>query len=52
MTAEVAVMNTQGVAIAADSAITIDIDKDNSKTYYTSQKIFNISGKYRGISKI
>jgi len=43
MTAEVAVMNAQGVAIAADSAVTITLDDNNSKTYYTSQKIFSLS---------
>jgi len=42
MTAEVAVMNTQGVAIAADSAVTISTGQDY-KTYYTQQKIFNLS---------
>ena len=46
MTAEVTVMNTQGIAIAADSAITIPIDNENSKTYYTSQKIFSLSSKH------
>jgi hypothetical protein len=45
MTAEVAVMNTQGVAIAADSAVTISVG-DNNKTYYTQQKIFNLSCKH------
>jgi hypothetical protein len=45
MTAEVAVMNRQGIAIAADSAVTIDVG-DNSKTYYTQQKIFNLSHKH------
>jgi len=45
MTAEVAVMNRQGVAIAADSAVTIDTGED-SKTYFTQQKIFNLSQKH------
>jgi len=42
MTAEVAVMNSLGVAIAADSAVTIG-SKGNYKTYYTQQKLFNLS---------
>jgi len=42
MTAEVAVINTLGVAIAADSAVTIG----NNKTYYTQQKIYNLSKKH------
>lgn len=41
MTAEVAVMNSQGVAIAADSAVTI-----GDKTYFTQQKIFSLSQKH------
>ena len=45
MTAEVAILNTQGVAIAADSAVTINVD-GVSKTYYTAQKIFNLSQKH------
>ena len=45
MTAEVAVINTLGVAIAADSAVTIEVG-DTSKTYYTQQKIFNLSPKH------
>jgi len=42
MTAEVSVINRQGVAIAADSAVTIG----NNKTYYTQQKIFNLSKRH------
>jgi len=42
MTAEVSVINRQGVAIAADSAVTIG----NNKTYFTQQKIFNLSKKH------
>ena len=45
MTAEVAVMNRQGVAIAADSAVTIGSD-GSYKTYYTQQKLFNLSRKH------
>jgi hypothetical protein len=48
MTAEVAILNTQGVAIAADSAVTISIGSGESKEnkiFYTAEKIFNISEK-------
>jgi len=45
MTAEVSVMNRLGVAIAADSAVTIGGD-NNSKTYYTAQKIFHLSKRH------
>jgi len=48
MSAEVAIMNKQGVAIAADSAVSIFIGKGNlnNKTYYTQQKIFDLSPKH------
>lgn len=48
MTAEVAILNTQGAAIAADSAVTISIgssDSKENKIFYTAEKIFNISEK-------
>jgi len=48
MTAEVAILNTQGAAIAADSAVTISIgsgDSRENKIFYTAEKIFNISEK-------
>jgi hypothetical protein len=45
MTAEVAVLNRQAIAIAADSAVTIGTG-DEAKTYYTQQKIFNLSNKH------
>ncbi|GHU88834.1 hypothetical protein FACS189476_06640 [Spirochaetia bacterium] len=45
MTAEVAVLNSLGVAIAADSAVTIDVG-DARKTYYTQQKIFSLTKKH------
>ena len=43
MTAEVAILNTQGAAIAADSAVTIGLGSGENKIYYTAEKIFNIS---------
>ena len=43
MTAEVAILNNQGVAIAADSAVTIGLNWGEKKIYYTAEKIFTIS---------
>lgn len=42
MTAEIAVMNRFGVALAADSAVTIG-DGQNTKIYQTANKLFEIS---------
>ena len=39
MTAEVAIMNTQGIALAADSAVTLG----TGKTYNTADKLFALS---------
>jgi hypothetical protein len=39
MTAEVAIMNTQGIALAADSAVTLGV----GKTYNTADKLFALS---------
>ena len=44
MTAIVGVLNKRGVAIAADSAVTVTVG-DNTKIYNTSQKIFPLSEK-------
>lgn len=41
MTAEVAVLNTSAVAMAADSAATIDVDR--SKVFRTANKLFMLS---------
>ena len=44
MTCEVAVMNKRGIALAADSAVTIeDGDGDRKKIYYTAEKLFSLS---------
>ena len=44
MTAIVGILNKRGVAIAADSAVTVG-NGDNVKIYNTSQKIFKLSEK-------
>ena len=44
MTAEVAIMNTQGIALAADSAVTLGV----GKTYNTADKLFALS-KYHPV---
>jgi hypothetical protein len=44
MTAEVAIMNTQGIALAADSAVTLRV----GKTYNTADKLFSLS-KYQPV---
>ena len=40
MTCEVAVMNRRGIALAADSAVTLG---DSKKIYHTAEKLFLIS---------
>jgi hypothetical protein len=47
MTAEVAVLNKLGVALAADSTVTIT-SQDGSKTYNTTNKLFTLS-KYQPV---
>lgn len=44
MTALVGILNRRAVAIAADSAVTVS-NKENTKIYNTSQKIFKLSEK-------
>jgi hypothetical protein len=42
MTCEVAVMNKQGIALAADSAVTMTDEAGKSKKiYYTAEKLFS-----------
>ena len=44
MTAEVAVLNREAVAIAADSAVTLTSpERDGQKIYNTANKIFILS---------
>ena len=46
MTCEVAVMNKRGIALAADSAVTLsDGDGGGKKIYYTAEKLFSLSPK-------
>ncbi len=46
MTCEVAVMNKRGIALAADSAVTLmDGDSNRNKVYYTAEKLFSLSPK-------
>ena len=42
MTAEIAILNRQAVALAADSAVTVEI-ADDRKTYNTVNKLFTLS---------
>jgi hypothetical protein len=51
MTAEIAVMNKQGIALAADSAVTISPGSDprGSKIYVSANKIFALS-KFRPVA--
>jgi hypothetical protein len=42
MTCEVAVMNKRGVALAADSAVTVG---NGFKVYHTAEKLFQLRGK-------
>lgn len=52
MTAEIAIMNRSAIALAADSAITVESpfggEKDRSKIYYSSNKLFTLS-KYHPV---
>jgi hypothetical protein len=43
MTAEVAILNRAGVALAADSAVTVSSDSGDPKVFNTSNKIFRLS---------
>ncbi|EQD51878.1 hypothetical protein B2A_06767, partial [mine drainage metagenome] len=44
MTCEVAVMNKRGIALAADSAVTLSDNKGNAKKiYHTAEKLFSLS---------
>lgn len=47
MTAEIAILNTVGVALAADSAVTLEVRSQNS----TDKKIFNSTNKLFALSK-
>jgi len=43
MTAEIAILNTFGVALAADSAVTISIGDNDKKIYNSVNKVFTLS---------
>ncbi len=47
MTAEVAIMNKGAVALAADSAVTLDVG-EGRKVFYTAEKLFTLS-KYHPV---
>lgn len=48
MTAEIAILNTHGVAIAADSAITLHFGENEQKIYNSANKVFALS-KYHPV---
>jgi hypothetical protein len=48
MTAEIAILNTHGVAIAADSAITLRFGENEQKIYHSANKVFTLS-KYNPV---
>ena len=48
MTAEIAILNTHGVAVAADSAITIRFGENAQKIYNSANKVFALS-KYHPV---
>ena len=43
MTAEVAILNKLGIALAADSAVTISEGDDSKKVFNTADKLFELS---------
>ena len=50
MTAEVAILNTHGVALTADSTVNVRVGSEN-KVYNTANKVFALS-KYRPVGII
>jgi len=48
MTAEIAILNTHGVAIAADSATTVRLNKNEYKIFNSANKVFTLS-KYQPV---
>ncbi|MGM0803514.1 MAG: hypothetical protein ACQET8_02150 [Bacillota bacterium] len=45
MTAQIAILNKHGIALATDSAVTIT-GNDNQKVYNTANKLFSLSNKF------
>ena len=43
MTAEIAIMNKMAVALAADSAVTLETREGDQRYYYTASKLFRLS---------
>ena len=41
MTAEIAILNTKGIAIAADSAVTIDLKMGEKNIFYRRKNILH-----------
>jgi 20S proteasome alpha/beta subunit len=48
LTAEIAILNTHGVSIAADSAITLRLNENEQKIYNSANKVFALS-KYHPV---
>ena len=48
MTAEIAIMNTYGVSLAADSAVTVSVGSSEKKIYNSANKVFTLS-KYHPV---
>ncbi len=48
MTAEIALMNKEAIALAADSAVTFSVGRENRKIFTSANKIFTLS-KYQPI---
>ena len=49
MTAEIAILNRIGVALAADSAVTISSSQGDAKVYDSAEKLFEMPGRPVGI---
>lgn len=49
MTAEIAILNRIGVALAADSAVTISSGQGDAKVYDSAEKLFELPGRPVGI---
>jgi len=46
MTAEIAILNKNGVALAADSAVTVSSGDGSAKTYNAANKLFSFGGNH------
>ena len=43
MTAEIAIMNKEAIALAADSAVTLSVGEESRKIFTSANKIFTLS---------